>query len=255
MLYYGVIIEKTLDERVAIGSLEHLLPIVIAIVFATVFISFSKRNLSDLQQHKVFNVFGLFVSLMVAVFHVYFISLGNYNVQTDLPLYLCSFIALLIPIFTYYRKYWMYEILLFWIIAGTLQGVITPDIAEGFPSFDYFRYWVVHLGLLTIIFYATFVFKMRPTFKSVFKSIIALQLYVVMMVIMNALLDSNYFYLNEKPQSASLLDYFGEWPYYIIVTQLILIPYFLLIYSPFSFTNRIKLFSKHLTNILKGFKL
>jgi hypothetical integral membrane protein (TIGR02206 family) len=235
-----VIIKYTLAEKVAIGSFEHLLPIGIAIIVAIFSISYSKRKLSVLKQLKVFKLFGWFVSLTVATFHLYFISLGTYNIQTDLPLYLCSFIALLIPIFTYYRNYWMYEILLFWIIAGTLQGVITPDIAEGFPTFDYFRYWVVHLGLLLIVFYATFVFGMRPTFKSVFKSILALQLYVAMIVVVNALLNANYFYLNEKPQSASLLDYFGEWPYYIIVTQLILIPYFLLIYLPFYFTKKKK---------------
>ena len=228
-----MLISLFLVERVSIGSLEHLAPIGLAVLFAIFSISYSKRELSELQQHKVFKLFGWFVSLTVALFHIYFISSGNYNVQTDLPLYLCSFIALLIPIFTYYRKFWLYEILLFWIIAGTLQGVITPDIAEGFPTFDYFRYWVVHLGLLIIVFYATFVFGMRPKFKSIFKSIFALQLYVAMMVITNYLLEANYFYLTEKPKSTSILDYFGEWPYYIIVTQLILIPYFLIIYLPF----------------------
>jgi len=228
-----MLISLFLVERVSIGSLEHLAPIGLAVLFAIFSISYSKRELSELQQHKVFKLFGWFVSLTVALYHIYFISSGNYNVQTDLPLYLCSFIALLIPIFTYYRKFWLYEILLFWIIAGTLQGVITPDIAEGFPTFDYFRYWVVHLGLLIIVFYATFVFGMRPKFKSIFKSIFALQLYVAMMVITNYLLEANYFYLNKKPKSTSILDYFGEWPYYIIVTQLILIPYFLIIYLPF----------------------
>jgi hypothetical integral membrane protein (TIGR02206 family) len=146
--------------------------------------------------------------------------------------------GLLIPIFTHYRKFWMYEILLFWIIAGTSQGVITPDIELGFPSFDYFRYWVVHLGLLIIIFYATFVFNMRPKFKSVFKSFFAIQLYIIVMVVINFILKANYFYLNEKPQSASLLDYFGEWPLYLITTQLIIIPYFLLIYLPFYLFKR-----------------
>lgn len=239
-----MIIKNILVERVSIGSFEHLLPILIASVFAVIFILYSKRILSNIQQQKVFNLFGWFVSLTVAVFHIYYISLGNYNVQTDLPLYLCSFIALLIPIFTYYRKYWMYEILLFWIIAGTLQGVITPDIAEGFPTFDYFRYWVVHLGLLIIIFYSTFVFGMRPKFKSIFKSILALQLYLAMIVLVNSFLKANYFYLNEKPQSASILDYFGEWPFYVIVTQLILIPYFIIIYLPFYVAKRNKLFHK-----------
>lgn len=142
----------------------------------------------------------------------------------------------------------MYEILLFWIIAGTLQGVITPDIAEGFPYFDYFRYWVVHLGLLSIIFYATFLFGMRPKFKSIFKSFFALQLYVIGMVVVNRMLNANYFYLNEKPESASLLDYFGEWPMYVIVVQVILIPYFILIYLPFYYFNRKNKVTAYLAN-------
>ncbi len=229
-----------LFARVTIGSFEHLAPISIAILFGIVFISYSKRKLSEFQQRKAFNGLGWFISLTVITYHLYFISLGEYQIKTDLPLYLCSFIALLIPIFTFYRSYWIYEIVLFWIIAGTLQGVITPDISTGFPSFDYLRYWIVHLGLLIIVFYATFVFGMRPLFKSVFKSIFALQIYVVMVVAVNYLLNANYFYLNEKPQSASMLDYFGEWPYYIIITQLILLPYFIIIYLPFYVAKRNK---------------
>lgn len=173
------------------------------------------------------------MSLTVIVFHLHKFIFETYDVRKDLPLYLCSLLGILIPVFTRYRKYWMYEILVFWIIAGTLQGIITPDIATGFPSFDYLRYWVVHLGLFIIIIYATYIFEMRPNFKSVFKSFFALQVYVLAMLVINFMLNANYFYLNQKPKSASLLDYFGEWPLYIIVVQLIVIPYFLIIYLPF----------------------
>ncbi|WCO02405.1 YwaF family protein [Psychroserpens ponticola] len=222
-------------QRVAIGSLEHLIPIGIAIVFSVLFIRFAKQSSNQNIKVRLFNGLAVFVSLSVFSFHLYYFGFESYNIKTDLPLYLCSLIALLIPIFSYNRKYWMFEILVFWIIAGTLQGVITPDIVEGFPSFDYFRYWIVHLGLLSIIFYAVFVFEMKPRFNSVFISFFALQLYVVFMVIINFVLDANYFYLNQKPESASLLDYFGEWPYYIIITQLIIIPFFFIIYLGFNF--------------------
>ena len=141
-----------LFSRVVIGSLQHIFPIVIAILFSMVFINYAKRLSNSIQQKNALHIFACFVSVIVIVFHVHKISLGYYNVSTDLPLYLCSLLGLLIPIFTYYRKFWMYEILVFWIIGGTLQAVITPDIALGFPSFDYFRYWIVHLGLLIIIF-------------------------------------------------------------------------------------------------------
>ena len=227
-------------ERVQIGTSQHLFPILIAVLFCTWFIPYAKRKLNKLQQERVLHFFACCISLTVLVFHLHKISLGSYKLKTDLPLYLCSLMGLVIPVFTYFKKYWMYEILVFWIIAGTLQGVITPDVPLGFPSFDYFRYWVVHLGLLIIIFYATFVFKMQPKFKSVFKSFFALQLYIILMVATNYILNANYFYLNKKPQSASILDYFGEWPSYIIVSKLIIMPYFLLIYFPFYIFKRKK---------------
>ncbi|MBO6881416.1 TIGR02206 family membrane protein [Winogradskyella sp.] len=229
------------STSVTIGSLQHILPILVAIGFTIFLIKYSNRKLNDNQKFRVIHFVACFVSLFIISFHLYRIGFDNYNFRTDLPLYLCSLMALIIPVFTYYRKYWMFEILVFWIIGGTIQGVITPDIAVGFPSFDYFRYWVVHLGLLSVIFYFIFVFKMKPTLKSVFKSFLALQIYVVLMIILNYLLDANYFYLNKKPKSASLLDYFGEWPYYIVVGQLIIIPLFLLIYLPFSVSERRKI--------------
>ena len=227
-------------ERVTIGSLQHFVPIGISIIVAFLLIRYSKRALTVQQQEIALHYLGIFVSLVVLSFHIYQIMFGNYDFRTDLPLYLCSLLALIIPIFTYYRKYWMYELLVFWIIAGTSQGVITPDIVEGFPAFDYFRYWVVHLGLLTIIFYATFVFNMRPRISSVFKSILALQVYVIVMMLLNYLVNANYSYLNHKPESASVLDYLGEWPWYLIQAQLLLIPYFLLIYLFFQIGKKRK---------------
>ena len=225
-------------SKVTIGSFQHVFPIVLAFVFILFLINYSRKNFNSLQKQRAVHYLAWFVSVTLISFHLYRILFDNYNFKTDLPLYLCSLMALLIPIFTYYRKYWMFEILVFWIIGGTLQGVLTPDISVGFPSFDYFRYWVVHLGLLAIIFYFIFELKMIPTFKSVFKSFLALQVYVLFMIFLNNLLDANYFYLNEKPQSASLLDYFGEWPYYIVVGQLIIIPLFLLIYLPFFIAHK-----------------
>ncbi len=227
-------------ERVTIGSLQHLVPISFAILFASFLIIYSKRKLTRRQQELALHYFGILVSLVVFSFHIYHMVLGNYDFKTDLPLYLCSLMALIIPIFTYYRKYWMYELLLFWIIAGTSQGVITPDIAEGFPVFDYFRYWVVHLGLLIVIFYATFVFDMRPKLWSVFKSLLALQVYVIVMMLLNYVVNANYSYLNHKPESASVLDYLGEWPWYLIQAQLLLIPYFLVIYLCFQIGKKPK---------------
>lgn len=227
-------------ERVSMGTLAHILPILIAAIFTLILFRISKE-IKQSSREKIIHMMSIFISLSVIVFHIYKLSLGNYNVKTDLPLYLCSFLGLTIPIFTFFKRNWMYEILLFWIIGGTLQAIITPDIPVGFPSFEFFRYWIVHLGLVVLILYANQVFNFKLNIKSVFKSILALQLYVVFMMLINYVLKSNYFYLNAKPESPSLLDYMGEWPIYIVVGQLILIPYFLLIYFPFYLNQKVRL--------------
>jgi len=161
----------------------------------------------------------------------------EFEIIDDLPLQLCNFIALIIPIFAIKKSYWMYEILLFWIIAGTAQALITPDLFTAFPHYHFFKFWIVHAGLVLFMLYATFVYGMRPTLHSVFKSYLALQVYVVFTYLINLVLGSNYFYLNQKPPSASLLDLFGDWPMYIIVVEILLIPLFLLIYLPFYLAN------------------
>jgi len=220
-------------DRVTIGSVQHLVPIILSVFLSAFLIGYSKRHLSTKQKHLVFNLIASCISLTVIVFHVYYISLGNYSLRTDLPFFLCTLMALIIPVFSFYRKFWMYEILLFWIIAGTSQAVVTPDIPIGFPSFDYFRYWVVHLGLIIIIFYATIVLGMRPKLESAFKSLAALMIYIVIMMSINYSLESNYSYLNYKPQFRSILDYLSDWPWYLLQVGALLIPYFLLIYALF----------------------
>jgi len=223
-----------------IGSLQHIVPIATAIVFTIVLLLFAKHKLNQAQQKRVFKCLGYFVSLTVFVFHIHLIVKGNYSLVTDLPLFLCSFMALFIFVFTNTRKYWLFEVLLFWIIAGTSQAVITPDVPIGFPSLSYLRYWIAHLGLLIIIFYAIFVFKMKPTLKSVFKSFFAIQIYMFFVFGINYFLGANYSYLNKKPGSASVLDYLGDWPIYLLMVETFLIPYFLIIYLPFFIAKKMK---------------
>ena len=229
-----------LTTRVLIGSMEHLFPVGVAILYFIILIKYAKQKPVEVQS-KMIHYVSITICLSVISFHLIKIVNGNYNFSEDLPLYLCSFLGLIIPVFTYYRKFWMFEILVFWVIAGTLQGVVTPDISEGFPSFDYFRYWIVHLGLLGVIAYAIVVFKMKPKLKSVFKSFAFLQIYLLLMILLNDTMGSNYMYLNHKPKSASVLDVLGDWPMYAIKADAILLIAFIIIYTCFElFKNKKK---------------
>ena len=215
-------------------SKQHILISAIVITLGTILIYWAKKQ-SEQIQILTGNVLASSISLTVIFGSILNIYKPDFNYQEDLPLHLCSFLALIIPVLSFTRKYIYYEILFFLILAGTLQSLITPS-EYNFLNFTFFRYWFVHSGLVIFMLYATFIYKMRPTLKSVFKSFIGMQVYMIIMFIINYMLGSNYFYTNRKPNATTLLDVFGEWPQYIFVVELIVIPFFLLIYLPFYLT-------------------
>ena len=104
-------------NSVAIGSFQHVFPIIFAIVFTIGFVRYSNSKFNDIQKQKAIHYLAYFVSITLIGFHLYRMLFDNYNFKTDLPFYLCSLMALLIPIFTHYRKYWMFEVLIFWIVG------------------------------------------------------------------------------------------------------------------------------------------
>ncbi|MEO9569992.1 MAG: TIGR02206 family membrane protein [Polaribacter sp.] len=197
---------------------------------------FSKK-LPEKKQYQIGNLFSISLSLTVIFTTLLHIYKGNFNLQKDLPLHLCSFLALVIPILSITKKLIYFEIFLFLVLAGTMQSLITPS-EYNFLNFRFFRYWYIHAGLVIFMMYATFIYKMRPTLKSVFKAFLGMQIYMGFMFVLNFILGSNYFYTNRKPNAATLLDVFGDWPNYIFVVELIVIPYFLILYLPFYLTRK-----------------
>ena len=217
-------------------SVQHAIVALFCIFFGFALIFITKK-----QTQKVQSIIGniLAFSICFTVILGTFVHLykGNFNTQEDLPLHLCSFLALVIPVLSVTKKFVYYEIFFFLILAGTLQSLITPD-EYNYLNFPFFRYWFVHAGLVIFMFFATFIYEMRPTLKSIGKSFLGMQGYMLFMFILNYFLGSNYFYTNRKPDAATALDLFGDWPQYIFVVEILVIPYFMLIYLPFYLTRK-----------------
>lgn len=212
-------------------TLQHLVVVLFCFLFGILLVKFSQKQ-SKKNQNLIGNLFAFSISITVIFGTFLNVLKGNFNYQENLPLHLCSFLALLIPILSYTRKLLYFEVFFFLILAGTVQSLITPS-EYNYLNYPFFRYWYVHAGLVIFMMYAVFVYKMKPTLKSVGKSFLGMQLYMVFMFLINYILGSNYFYTNRKPNATTLLDVFGDWPQYIFVVEIIVIPFFLLIYLPF----------------------
>jgi uncharacterized membrane protein YwaF len=55
------------------------------------------------------------------------------------------------------------ELIYFWGLAGTLQAVITPDLAVGFPHPMFFEYVVGHLGIVLAAVFLVVGLRLTPS--------------------------------------------------------------------------------------------
>ncbi len=125
-------------------------------------------------------------------------------------------------------------------IAGAIQVVLTPDIKYSFPHFKYIQFFTTHGGIIISICYMTFIFGYTPTLHSLLKSFLYIILLAIPIYLLDYVINGNYLFLRAKPAGANLLEFFGPWPYYLIVLGLILIPYFLILFLPIHFLNQKK---------------
>ena len=186
------------------------------------------------QQERWANNLAWVLSFTVVAWVVLRIAFGLFNKNTDLPFDMCNVSALLMPLFIKNRKDWSFQVLYFLIMGGTTQAILTPHLYDAFPHYTFIKYFIVHCGLVVMILYVLFVFKMRPTFRGVGFAFIAMQVFLVFLILVNSLLGSNYGYICNKPDTASLLDYLGPHPIYIFVGQSIAVVLFLIYWLPFA---------------------
>ena len=158
---------------------------------------------------------------------------GQYDYRTDLPLFLCDLSAVILPFVLIRKNRKWIGILYFWSMAGTLQALITPDLEKGFPSFEFFRYFTMHGGIVIAILYIVIVFKIRINWRDLVQAVLYAQVYLVCIHILNQVLQTNYSYTIQKPAGATILDYFGPWPWYIMWGEVLMLVLFLVLLLPF----------------------
>ncbi len=212
----------------------HLIAIALIALVQLVLI-FGWKNPSA-RAKKIFR-FTLAAILVIneSMWHWWNWSIGAWNVQTMLPLHLCSAMVWLSAYMLFREDYRLYEFIYFLGIGVAMQAVLTPDAGQyGFPHFRFFQTLLSHGAIITAAVYMTAIEGLRPHWKSLAVVGIGANGYLLFVGLMNYLLGANYMFIAHKPDTASLMDAMPAWPWYIAVIELIGIMVFLILYSPFA---------------------
>jgi hypothetical integral membrane protein (TIGR02206 family) len=215
---------------------------VLAIILSLCIGLFLFRSQFSETGRRVFRwVFAILLIVNELSWHLWNASVGNWTIQTMLPLHLCSVMVYASAVMLVYRTYTLYEFLYFLGIAAASQALLTPDLGVyGFPHYRFFQTFLSHGSLLIVAVYMTVVESYRPRVKSLLKVIIGLNLYMVFVACVNFLIGSNYLFIAHKPETPSLIDMLGPWPWYILGLEGIGIAMCCLLYIPFLIKDRIQ---------------
>ena len=192
------------------------------------------KNASEQTKSRIRWTLAIILWSNEIAWHVWNIAVGTWTIQTMLPLHLCSVLVWIGAFMLVTKNQTIYEFAYFMGIAGALQAVMTPDLGiYGFPHFRFFQTFISHGLIITAAIYMTVVEGFRPTWKSVLRVAIGINIYMVVVFLINTTIGSNYLFVNGKPPTASLLDILPAWPVYLIYVEAIGILCCLLLYIPF----------------------
>ena len=160
--------------------------------------------------------------------------------EEGLPLHLCDFstMAIILYFFTQKRDFFIFAF--FFGIAGGGMSILTPDTVYGFPYVGYIQSQIGHTMILMGVTYAMIIDKHRPYLSDVPKALFYASMLLILTYLMNYLLDTNYWFLAEKPIGNNITSLMRPEPFHIIDLYIATIIICYMMYLPYFIKDRSK---------------
>lgn len=164
---------------------------------------------------------------------IQFLTHHDWSIHVSLPFDLCDFTCFVAAAAAWTLRPVFVELTWFWGLAGTLQGIITPDIETPWPHLSFDNYVVEHLGIVVTALFLVIglgIYPRRGAIAKVFGLTLA---YAALCAVVNVAVHADYLYLRSPPPTVSLLNSLGPWPWYLVSCTGIALVSFAILDAPF----------------------
>lgn len=209
---------------------EHWIWIIVYGFISTWCLIHYARKQDEATQQKIGFYHGLFGVVVWFLLNFVIYGVKGMYLPALLPFHVCYMLNLILPFMHKNRSFLIFQIAYSWVMAGSLQGIFTPDLDQSFPHYYNIRYFVVHIGLVQSILYAIFVYGFRPKPSGILISLLVGDLYIMFVHLINLALGTNFVYTVSKPPK-TMLDALGE--HYLLEAQPLALLLFAIVYLPF----------------------
>jgi len=159
---------------------------------------------------------GALTALIYAAVLVY--SLIPPSIMWSVPLQLTDLATTAGAYALWSQRHWAVALTYYWGLALSVQALISPVLrGPDFPNYQFLAFWAIHLLVVWAAIYLTWGRGMRPDWRSYRFAVAVTVTWAAVTMTFNSVAGSNYGYLNAKPETPSLLDVMGPWPWYVLV--------------------------------------
>ena len=201
----------------ALYGTDHIGAITVISAVAITFIYLCRKKPSSLAAR--FSIWTLtFLCLAsYSINQLAWLSIGGaHSLDAILPCHLCDIAAFICGFALITRNPLLCELAYFWGLAGTIQGLITPNLTTSFPNPQFIAFFILHGAIVITALTLPLGLGWKPRPHAVRRVFVWVFIYAAIATVVNITLETNFAYLRHKPQGSSLLDVMGQWPYYIL---------------------------------------
>ena len=137
----------------------------------------------------------------------------RFALHRSVPLHACDVVGLVAPLAMLHGGRVWRAMLYYWGIGLSTQALITPELAYGLASFDFWSFWVPHGSIIALAIYDLAARGYRPGWRDYAIGIATLAVYLAVVLPFDLAYHVNYGFVGKGvPGQPSVIDFLGEWP-------------------------------------------
>ena len=149
------------------------------------------------------------------------------------PFHLCDVVVFIGAFALWTGDQRAFELSYFWGLVGAPVAMLTPELSHDFPHFRFIFYFLQHGSIVLAALLLSAGIGMRPRRWSAVRAWLSLNVYAALVGIIDGVWGTNFMFLRAPPAGLSPLGWFGEWPWYLVVSDALALLLFLALYLPF----------------------
>jgi len=216
-------------DHIAVIALTFTVPVAMAAV--------ARRNNAGIDKAFRYGFAALLIGTWIS-WYALFIARGWLGIGNALPMNLCDWATIALLVTLVWPSLKSFELAYFWAFAGTIQGLVTPDVNFGFPEPQFVVFFLGHAAIIAAALYLVLGTRMRQVPASLPRVIGWTLVYAVTASAVDWTLGTNYGFFRAKPNHATFFDLMAAWPYYIPETVLLGVVAALVLYLPWFVSDR-----------------